>query len=221
MNAKKSMLQGLVMTVVLGVAVDGWAAGKAGLGKADMWEKASRRGVTGKANSNANGLLSGRWVSDGRGFRGDDGDTDRHHREDRRGYHSGYDRGGQDLRHEQQTVPGPKRIELTGPLLLNIFLPFAIGSWVSGDYLGGTIALALQLVGGGLGAAIFGGLGALLSLAGWITGIVMVVVHISSVNSRAERAYRAQPSYRAPARPYDEGGDRSFQNSASVMRFAF
>ncbi len=221
MNAKKSMLQGLVVVVFLGVAGHGWAAEKDALAGDIRWEKASRRGLLAGIGERGVGLLAGRWVADGRRFRGDDMDSDRTYREERRSYPNGYDRHETDLRHEQQPVDGPKEIGLTGPLLLNIFLPFAIGSWVSGDYLGGTITLALQVLGGGLGVLFLGGLGALLSLAGWITGIVMVIVHVNNVNSRAKRAYRMRPSYRAPARPYEDHGDRSFQSNASVMKFAF
>lgn len=221
MNAKKSMLQGLVVVVFLSVAGHGWAAKKDTSFGDIRWEKASRRGLMASADGYSMGLLAGRWVSDGRQFRSDDGDSDRSYREERRSYPSGYERRDEQLRYEQQPVDEPKEVGFAGPLLLNIFLPFAIGSWVAGDYLGGTIALALQLAGGGLGALFFGGLGALFSLAGWITGIVMVILHINNVNSRAKQSYRMRPSYRAPARPYDDHGDRSFQSNTSVMKFAF
>ncbi|MCB9639508.1 MAG: P13 family porin [Myxococcales bacterium] len=126
------------------------------------------------------------------------------------------------VEYRQDVVPSSGRVGLAGPLLLNIFLPFAIGSWVAGDYVGGGISLGMQLVGGLLVA--WSGWGALMTLAGWITGIVMVILHVNNVNARVERADRSRyrrntrPRFRDDSIPRER---RSFEQGATLMKFSF
>ncbi len=64
-------------------------------------------------------------------------------------------------------------------LVLNIFLPFAIGSWVTLDIRGGIIGVTGQLLGAGLillGQFVAGGLLAPIGVLLWVTGIVIAAV---------------------------------------------
>lgn len=84
---------------------------------------------------------------------------------------------------------------LTGPLLLNIFLPFAIGSWVAKDYIGGGIGVGAQLAGGfmlALGSLMYNGLplaipGMLLYLTGYAVPIGTVVMHVRGHNTKLQQ----------------------------------
>ena len=85
-------------------------------------------------------------------------------------------------------------MDLVLGLLLNIFLPFAIGSWVVGDFVGGLVGaigwgggLALMLIGwvlvisnytlAGVGAIMYA-LGGVLMGIGYIVPIITVVLHV-------------------------------------------
>lgn len=84
---------------------------------------------------------------------------------------------------------------LTGPLLLNIFLPFAIGSWVARDYVGGGIGVGAQLTGGVflvLGSMMYNPLplaipGMLLYLIGYAVPIGTVVMHVRGQNRKLKK----------------------------------
>lgn len=91
-------------------------------------------------------------------------------------------------------VHGGGGMDLVLGLLLNIFLPFAIGSWVVGDFVGGLVGaigwgggLALMLIGwvlvisnytlAGVGAIMYA-LGGVLMGIGYIVPIITVVLHV-------------------------------------------
>lgn len=85
-------------------------------------------------------------------------------------------------------------------LVLNIFLPFAIGSWATGDFYGGFIGLFGQL--GGVGLMLIGQfvaqgfltpVGALI----WVIGIVVAsagyIIPLFTVLFRSRRSYSLAP----------------------------
>jgi hypothetical protein len=122
-------------------------------------------------------------------------------------------------------------------LLLNIFLPFAIGSWVVGDFTGGLIGVVGQLAGiaflvtaaffwNNFLYLVFNTLGGILLAAGYIIPIITVIFHTTSPMRRGPRRRMHRRRFRDEGLVVDTQS-RSFErdfarvSSVPMMKFSF
>lgn len=134
----------------------------------------------------------------------------------------------QDQKECDVVIVRPSRgLGLVVGLLLNIFLPFAIGSWVTGDILGGALGLGAQLIGIVFlilsGVFIFGP-GYIFWIVGWILVTIGYLVPIGTVVfhhlGRGGPRYRRHRDYGELNKEHNPMA-RAFQTPQPAVGFSF